>query len=270
MTGSPVGLRPRPVGVDPRIAARRQAVEAEARRRRRRRVGLVVALGVVAAGLVGATRSPLLDVDRIEVRGAERTAVSSVVAASGIRTGRSMVGLDLGAAAGRIRDLPWVLDAVVTRRWPGTVRITVTERAPVGAVPAGEGSWALVDVTGRVLGTVGDPAGVPTLVGLGAPGEPGSVIGGVPDVTGRSVLAAVAEAAAALGSELEVVELSDPADIRLRLRSVPEVRLGSPEDLELKLTAVRTILARVDLDGVEVIDVRAADAPVVRRREGMP
>ena len=73
--------------IDPRIAARRNAVETE-KRRRRGRWWLLAA--IVSAVLVGAwfiTRTPLLDVDDIEVRGAVRTTTDEIIAISGFRRG---------------------------------------------------------------------------------------------------------------------------------------------------------------------------------------
>jgi cell division septal protein FtsQ len=77
--------------IDPRIAARRDAVKTE-KRRRRGRWWLVAA--IVIAVLVGAwfiTRTALLDVDRIEVRGAVLTTADEIIAISGLRPGEALL-----------------------------------------------------------------------------------------------------------------------------------------------------------------------------------
>src|SRR5262249_8517086 len=94
--------------VDPRmrerwIAARR----AEGRRRLRSLavLGAVAVLGVIAWVVLA---SPLLDVDRIVVRGAVRTTPDRVIAAADVGRGDAMVWIDTGAAADRVDGLPWI------------------------------------------------------------------------------------------------------------------------------------------------------------------
>ncbi len=110
-----------------------------------------VGLGVVLLA-VGVVHSPLLDVDRVEVVGAAQSGRVLVVQTSGVRPGARMVGVPLGTVAKRIRTLPWVARVTVRRSWPGTVRIAVTERVPVAAVPATGGGFVLLDAAGWEAG----------------------------------------------------------------------------------------------------------------------
>ena len=141
--------------VDPRLRDRWIAARREEGRRRLRivliAVGIVVALAVAWALIA----SPFLDVDRIEVKGATQTSIADIERASGIDRGDPMVWLDTGEAADGIDALPWVRAAHVHREWPGTVRITVTERVAVAWVDAS--GPTLVDRTGRVLARVAAP-----------------------------------------------------------------------------------------------------------------
>ena len=83
----------------------------------------------------------------------------------GIHHGDAMVWLDAGAAVAGIEALPWVAPRDVEREWPGTVTITVTERAPLAWVDTAAG-LALVDRSGRVLERLTDaPTGVPQIAG---------------------------------------------------------------------------------------------------------
>src|SRR5690606_15497893 len=111
--------------IDPRIRARRIAVQRDAGRRRLRRVvdlGLVLA---VAAGFLVALRSPLLDVSAVRVSGAERTGVQAVLQAAGIAEGDQLVDVRPGRAADRVAALPWVGEVTVHRSLGGTVDISV-------------------------------------------------------------------------------------------------------------------------------------------------
>lgn len=140
--------------IDPRIRARRIEVRRHAGRRRLRRFELIgAALGVVLLAIL-VLHSPLLDVDRVEVVGAAQSGRALVVQTSGVRPGARMVGVPLGTVAKRIRTLPWVARVTVRRSWPGTVRIAITERVPVAAVPATGGGFVLVDAAGWEAGVV--------------------------------------------------------------------------------------------------------------------
>ena len=147
-------VRSQPPGIDPRIRARRIAVRRSTGRRRLRIVA--VAASVVAVGLVAlvVTRTPLLDVDRVEVVGAgARPSAEDVVAAAGLDPGgQPLLDVDLDAVERRVDALPWV--AAADGR-PGTGRARswsrIEERQPVAVAPADGGGWVVLAGDGRVL-----------------------------------------------------------------------------------------------------------------------
>lgn len=69
-----------------------------------------------------------------------RTDPGDIVAAGGIERGAPLATAHLDVAADRIEALPWVAEATVRRRWPGTIRYRVVERVPAAAVTATDGS----------------------------------------------------------------------------------------------------------------------------------
>lgn len=253
-----------PAPIDPRIRQRRIAVK---RSEGRRRLRLLTAAGGLVALLLlgwGATRSALLDVDHIRVSGAMQTPAADVAKASGITRGHAMTGIVEGAAARRVRSLPWVATARVRRAWPGTLRIRITERKPVAAVRARTGGWMLVDASGRLLGTSADPP--PELVaievtGPAPAGEPGQQL----DDAARGALVVARAIPRDRVTQLRVVAAG--ADGMLELRIVPGgvVRFGPPTDVEAKVLAALTVLDRVDLRNLREIDVRVPGAPVLTR-----
>lgn len=260
----PTGRDPRP-RIDPRLRERRVAVRRH--QGRRRLYVLVAALAVPAlAGLgYGASRSPLTDLDQVELAGARRTPMSEVRAAAGLRPGRLLVSIDSGRVARAVEALPWVLDARAERRWPGTIRLVVTERVPQAVVPVDRGRrWALVDGTGRIL-SVGDlkPTGLPVIGGLGDPGPPGSTLGP------RATPALLVAEALTPGIRSRVGDVASVAGGEVELQLVPPgllVRLGDGRQLQMKLRALDTFLAAMPLDDVAVLDLRVATAPVLTRR----
>ena len=233
--------------------------------RRRLRI-LLGCLGVAAAaGLIAAAgRSPLFDVDYVDVRGAERTPRGDIVAAGGLDRRPAMLDVDAGRVARAVEALPWVATARVRREWPGTVRLDVTERRPAAVVPAPAGGWAQVDRTGRVLATGPDkPAGLPVIGGVTWPDGPGAVL--------PASAAASLRVAAALPAGLRerIADVATLAGGEVELQLVPPggvVRLGPPVDLQAKLSVLATVLGEADLAGVQVIDVRVPRAPALTRR----
>ena len=259
------------MSIDPRIHRRRVEVRRQEGRRRFR-----VLLGVSAvtvSGLAGwaASNSSLLDLDRVVVANAVHTEPADARFASGLRLGQRLLDIDEGTAVQGVETLPWVERAVVSKRWPGEIRITLVERRPEAFTISQAGNAALVDGTGRVLAWVDvPPPGLGALTGLPPAGPAGSTLApeGVAALT--VALAMPAELRARTSGVAPAAGGRGEVDIRLRPdERSPEglVRLGPPDDLDRKFDAIRTVLARVDLHDLAVLDVRRPDSPVLTRRE---
>ena len=252
--------------MDPRFRQRWiETRRAEGRRRFRVLVGITAVVAVGCGGWA-ATDSVLLDLDRVVVEGAVHTAPEEARFASGLRRSEPMLDIDERAADRAVEALPWVKEATVRRQWPGQVRIRLTEREPVAVTEAEPGAMALIDATGRVLEWVPvPPAGLPVLAGLPPAGPPGTTLG----VAGVATL----RVAVALPDELRTRTAGlAPApgsggEVELRLNPEGMVRLGPPDDLDAKFTAIRAVLAQVDVRNLAVLDVRRPENPVLTRRE---
>lgn len=271
--------------IDPRLRARRVAVAREAGRRRLRI--LLAALSTVClAGLAWlAVQSPLLDVDRVSVRGTEHLSPAEVRRAAGVERRDALLLVDRGAVARRVEQLPWAADVSVGRRLPGTLVIDVTERRPVAWVhavpadpaagaPAGAGAGAgaagataagpvvLVDVDGRVLARVPEPpSGLAELQGVGDVPEPGRSVG-----RAAAVLRAVGDLPAGLRAEVASARTEGGRSV-VRFREGPgappvgEIRLGGLDDLPAKVAAAVAVVGKLD-GRVAYLDVSVPQAPV--------
>jgi cell division protein FtsQ len=155
-----------------------------------------------------------------------------------------------------IEALPYVQSARVQREWPDTVTIRVVERVPVAWMASGS-RHALVDRTGRVLESRAEaPVGMPQLASTAA----------VP-AAGRRVATAVGEGArvaAALGSLAAGVRLITVTDagVSLQLVSGPEVRLGEPDRVAVKVRAAAAVIAALHGAPVQYVDVSVPTNPV--------
>jgi cell division protein FtsQ len=247
--------------VHPRMHRRRIAVRRDADRRRLKRAAAALSAVAVLLGAYLASQTPLLDVDRVEVDGAERTTTDDILRVLGVAPGDPMVGVDTRAAARRVEQLPWIDEATVRRSWPGGVTVGVTERRPVAVLDVVEGRFALVDGEGRVL-VIGEevPEGLVALEGVRGPIAAGAQV----DAEAADALV-VAEAVV---ERLPGVVAAVSVDLDADLAAGGTVRFGSVDDLDDKVVALETVLANVDVACLGALDVRIPRSPALTRNQG--
>jgi cell division protein FtsQ len=76
-------------------------------------------------------RSPISKIERIEVAGNALLSEEQIVQASGTRIGDHFFAVRSSSVASRIKAMPVVRDAKVKKRFPGVLRIEVSEYPPV-------------------------------------------------------------------------------------------------------------------------------------------
>ena len=255
------------LSIDPRIRARRIAVQRDEGRKRLHRVAVLAGVAATFIASWGITQTPLLDVDHIEVLGAGQSGVAAVEAATGIERGDALLTSGVGRAADGVADLPWVQTVDVSRKWPNTIRVRVVERVPAAAVPVKDGGWVLLDVTGRQLAVV--PEAGPGILRVVVPpvtATPGQLL----DANASAVLELAATRPVTLQDRL--VALTPAANgavegtVRLRNDATATVRFGRPTQAAAKWLALLTILEDADPAGLRAIDVRVPSAPALTRR----
>jgi cell division protein FtsQ len=235
------------------LAQRRRA---ELRRRARRRLRWVaVALAPVAVA-AGVAFSPVLDVDTIEVTGNRRASREVVLDAARVGTGDTMLTVDVEGIRERVGRLPQVKTVRVTRDWPATVRIAVTERVPAIAVRR-PGRYDVVDIEGVLIAVVRDvPAGTPV---LSYPGEPN-----------RIVVNATVDLMRALPAPIrgQVKDLTSDASgsLSFTLDDGAVVVWGTGERAEEKVRALTLLLPQ----RARRYDLRVPDRPAIVPREAAP
>jgi cell division protein FtsQ len=136
--------------------------------------------------------SSVLGVRTVNVVGARTVTAEQVRAAAGIRTGAPLARLDLGAISSRLSAVAPIRTVTVSRSYPASVTIRITERAAIGYRPVdgavGGGPVLLVDRDNVAFRTVaGAPAGLPRLV-VPAAGAPSTAAAGVAGVLPGKIL----------------------------------------------------------------------------------
>lgn len=218
----------------------------------------LIGLGVLAAVALlayGASISPFLAVNTVTVRGAQHTKVAQLEQAAGVVKGDALFWLSTDDAVKGLQAVPYVRRAKVTKEWPDTVHITVTERTPAAWAEGSTGK-VLVDGDGRVLEVVdAPPPGLPQLVGLTAVPAPGGTV--VPDGPARA--AGVLPPLAAGGTRS--VTGAD-GSLTMQLANGAEVRLGDATQLRAKVAAAVAVLGAMGDQPVHYVDVSVPTNPV--------
>jgi cell division protein FtsQ len=234
-----------------RVAPRPPAAAQTPSSRRGKLIGaalVVVALLAGAGWAVGF--SGVLGVRHVTVTGVRALTADQVRTAAAVPAGRPLARLDTGGVADRIRALPGVERVAVTRSWPGTVRIIVTERRGVALVDRGDALW-LIDPDGVIFQRLTTHPKLPI---LRIPG-----IGPDSDLT-RAALAAVTALPPTLLAHVSEVRAATPESVTLRLSGGRTVLWGGAEDSAAKASVLSALLSRpgtyYDVSTPSVVTVR--------------
>lgn len=248
------------VQTDPRIRRRRDDV---ARGRKRKLLGALGSLGAVALLVWTAFWSPLLSVRDVKLAGARHTTPEDVAAAAGLGPDDNLLLLSADEVVDAARTLPWVADAEVERRLPGTVKVKVVERRPALVFSLGDAARWTIDARGHVLAAGQAEPGLPVVAGV----EVGEIRPGLkldsPVI--REVLTAWRSLPKKLARDVQAIFASSLERISFTLVDGTQVRYGAAERLDAKnevLLAVRKKLAEDDRAAV-YIDVRVPTSPAV-------
>jgi cell division protein FtsQ len=243
------------------VRARREAVPDSLRRIRRRppswlpgpATGAWLLFGLLVAALLAwvVFNTSLLGVRRVVVTGSLIADADQVRAVAAVRTGTPLVRVDTGAVRARVRRIPSVADADVSRSWPSTLVIEVVERSPVAVVVAGP-EYIVLDGQGVVYTTVSSqPKGVVLLrVSHPGPSDPATL----------AALRVVAALTPGLRDVLLEVVAPTPEQITLRLTRGRTVIWGDADQSDTKANVATALLGRavttIDVSSPEVVTTR--------------
>ena len=121
------------------------------RRQRRRRIAVVTAVAIaVLVAVIVVRHSTVFAVEHVDVTGARMLKADQVRDAASIPPGTPLARVDVDHVASSVAAMPDVADVTVSRHWPRTVQIAVTERRPVYQV-SGHGGFTWVDEHGQMF-----------------------------------------------------------------------------------------------------------------------
>jgi cell division protein FtsQ len=250
---------------DRRISERRKAILAARVRRRRRILGWALAALALAAGVAYLVRTPLFGLSAVRVEGTQAVASDEVLAASQVHIGEPYLGLDLAAIRARVGALPRVAAVRVTRDYPSSLRIAVTERPAVASVSTGGIYW-LVAADGTVLDSAGQrPADLPYVAGVPLPAGVAAGSRLPPGNELANALTALGGMDRRLERQVAGVDAHTLDSLEFTLEDGTRVQYGLAVDQPAKDAAVLLVRRTLKREGREAqrIDVRNPSAPTV-------
>ncbi len=204
-------------------------------------------------------------VEEITVTGNERLSEQEIISESGIKKGTSLLLLPCGKVEKKLAGLPGLSSAVVKRRFPSAVRISVQERREAASLMDQNHFW-LVDGEGIVFDEQPHPAGnLPVVTGALS----GEISLGKPLDHERKSAALCIFLEALQGVPLlspAELNLSDPAALVLYTSDGRRVLLGDSGRMTEKLTLLQAFLQ--ESNGGRFLDLRTGDRLVVVSGEG--
>lgn len=215
----------------------------------RRRIAVLGVLTVIALGYL-LWFTPFLGVSTVEVVGVREVEADRVRSVADVPIDHPMVRVDTDRVAARVSELPGVAEADVSRSWPSTITITVTERRAV-AYHESSGGVELVDSTGVLFEHLdAPPDGLPKLDLL----DPGPAH----DET-RAVTAVLAALPTELFEQVVSATAVTPGSVELELTEERVVRWGDAEQNEYKAKVLDVLLTRKG----SAYDVSSPELPTV-------
>jgi cell division protein FtsQ len=132
--------------------------------------GLIIVVGASVAVAWSAHRyaltSPRFSVQKVEVKGAERLGSEQIRQLSGVSIGTNIFAFDTELAEKKLLESPWLSEAKITRKLPGTLQVEVAERSAAAIAHVVDRLY-LVTRTGEPFKEIeaGDPYDLPIITG---------------------------------------------------------------------------------------------------------
>jgi cell division protein FtsQ len=219
---------------------------------RRRWIALLILATIVGLVYVMFFTS-FVGVKSVDVVGAKSIPADQVRAVAAVPDLTPMPRVSTDEVRDRVAEMPGVATVEVSRSWPSTIRITITERTAIAYFDSGPGGdgYHLVDGGGVVFKTVKEkPAGLPELklpeVSVDDPVTQAvtTVLGIIPPQLLKQVTTATAKT---------------PGSVEFTLTNGKTVRWGNAGDTDRKAKVLAALLSR---DG-KTYDVSAPELPTV-------
>ena len=240
-------------------------------------IGRVVA--IVLVGLYGMYRAAVLFlpvdalvIDKISVSGNTMMSQGEVVALLDELRGQNMLIANLEGWRDKLKTSPWVADATIRRVLPGTIAVSLVERAPIGIGRIGDQLY-LIDRRGAIIDEFGpnySSLDLPLINGLAAqPQEGGLLVDDARAALATRLLDSLS-GRRELAARISEIDVTDVRDALVTLRDDPAVlRVGDDQflkRLESYVDLAPTLRERVP--SIDYVDLRFDERVYVKPQNG--
>ena len=253
---------------------------------RRYLVRVFIGIGIIVAligGWAALYNSPAFTIQNVEVEGVEHLTADEMSQLANVPTDTTLLRVDTETIRNRLKQTAWVEDATVTRKFPDTIKITVTEREieAIVEIPNRSGSatkkWAIAKdhIWLMPIPEPGSEAAKTTSEKIYEDAEAALHITDVPygtvaeigqpcqDSNVNNALDIIAGMTTDLANHVETVSAAGPAETTLLLDSGVEIAFGKAENIRDKERVILQILEE-NPDSVAYINVRLVETPTWR------
>lgn len=247
---------------------------AERPKSNRRTVIRLAVIGLIAVGVIviqnRIERSSLFTLEKFKVTGLRILEEVDIIQLAGLKSGVLMGDIDLNVTADLIRRNPLVADCRISRVYPSTLRIEVSERRPIAFVNLDE--LYAVDSLGVLLPHL-KPRQIYNLPVISGAGNInlnfGRIIESTDIKTAVSIINGLRSLNEALYYDISEVHLSKgPPMLFLTNRAIPVILGEGP--YEYKLTCLNSFLKHCKktgkMAGIDKIDLRFDRRVIVKRK----
>ncbi len=145
---------------------KKKITKAQKRRKKRKRIIRVVVLFLIILGITIFTMvSPIFNIDNIEVSGVEKIQAETIVSLSKIQKGKNIFQINKKHIIKNIKENPYIEEASIKRKLPGTIQIDIKERAVAYQIKV-INSFVYIDYQGYILEIASKNGGVPFVEGI--------------------------------------------------------------------------------------------------------
>jgi cell division protein FtsQ len=225
---------------------------------------LLVGFALLGAGVLayfGARESSLFALRSIEISGAPPRVAAHVRTALRPLDGKSLLAVDRADVERRLAKLSDVAGVSFDRDFPHTLKLNVTPAHSIAVLRRGMSAWILSS-DGHVIRTTG-LFGAPRLPRVWVPRATSIDVGmTIDDADAARAVAALALARGARFEERIATVRSSGSELTFVLANGPELRLGDPGAVGLKLAVAERLLPMV-ITTAGYVDVSVPARPIV-------
>ena len=216
---------------------------------RNRKIAAVISIVAVISVIIAALSvTVFFNITDIRVAKAGKAyKAEEIISASGLNIGENMIRTDFNAVSARIeKNLPYILDAQISKSLSGKITITVTDDKASMIYEMENGKFALTDADGKVLEIIDKAPENNKFTVLKTQNEVNSSVGEIISFSSEEESGLYNTIKSTMNTaglkDITKIDISEPTDIYLEYQNRFRLHVGTVTQLEEKLkSAVETI-----------------------------